>query len=155
VIVGGYPDPPAILTVPMNDRHRHGGFEIPAGYVDPAGRAIDHALLSQVVGAAVAGCPTCGDALLTLLVQDPATTARLVELTCISTRELFGGLPAAMTDEHAPGPMALEFRALARTGLNGGNSAMFNLREHMSTTQRRAAAGNAVSLLVSQLSIGL
>lgn len=139
----------------VNGDHEHGGFEIPLDYVDPAGRAVDHRLLGDFVGASVAGCRSCRDALLTFVAEDPPTTARLVELACISTRELLGGLPATMTEEHADGPVGLEFRRLAGAGVAGANSAMFAACVLMSSAQRRAAADTAAGILVTQLRLGL
>jgi hypothetical protein len=139
----------------VNGDHEHDGFEIPLDYVDPAGRAVDHLLLGDFVGAVVAGCRSCRDALLTFVAEHPPTTARLVELACISTRELLGGLPATMTEEHAGGPIGLEFRRLAGTGVDGANSAMFSACERLSSADRRAAADTAAGILVAQLRLGL
>jgi len=139
----------------VNGDHEHDGFEIPFDYVDPAGRAVDHRLLGDFVGAAVAGCSSCRDALLTFVAEDSPTAARLVELACIATRELLGGLPATMTEEHAGGPIGLEFRRLAGTGVDGANSAMFTACARMSSEQRRAAAATAAGILVAQLRLGL
>lgn len=131
--------------------HDHPGFEPPADYTDPTGRPIDHALLGQFIGAAYDGCTSCQDALMTLLIQDSDTTARLVELACIATHTLFGGLPANMTNDDAPGPAAPEFRRLARAGLDGGNPILFEDCARMTPKQRRAAANTAADLVVGHL----
>jgi len=135
----------------VNGDHEHGGFVIPLDYVDPAGRAVDHQLLGDFVGAAVAGCPSCRDALLTFVAEDPPTAARLVELACIATREALGGLPATMTEEAAGGPVGLEFRRLAGVGVAGGNDAMFDACGRLDSEQRRAAADTAAGILIAQL----
>jgi hypothetical protein len=138
----------------VSGQHDHAGFEIPATFGDPLGRPVDHALLGRFVGAAFDGCVSCQDPLLTLMVEDPATTARLVELACVATDAVLGGLPAGLTDQHAPGLAALEFRRLARAGLDGANDAMFTACADMTTTERRAAANTAADILVGQLASG-
>jgi hypothetical protein len=72
------------------DHHRHDGFDIPAA--DPAGHSVNHELLSQFIGAALDTCASCEDALLTLMVEDPVTTAHLVKMACVSTDTASGGL---------------------------------------------------------------
>lgn len=138
----------------MRQEHSHTGFEIPAGLGDPLGRPVDHELLGQFVGAAFDTCVSCQDALLTLMVEDPATTARLVELACVATHSLLGGLPASLTDEHAPGMAAPEFRRLAHAGLDA-NDAMFAACAQLTSIERRAAANTAADILASQLGAGL
>lgn len=133
------------------DAHSHPGFEVPDS--DSAGRPVDHALLGKFVGAAFDGCTSCQDTLLTLMVEDAVTTARLVELACVSTQSLLGGLPANMTDEDAPGPAAPEFRRLARAGVDGANTAMFDDCAGMTSTERRAAANTAADILIGQLGV--
>ena len=138
----------------MSTDHQHAGFEIPTDYTDPAGRTINHDLLGQFIGAAYDRCTSCQDAHLTLMVEDAATTARLVELACVATASAFGGLPASMTDDAAPGPSSPEFRRLARAGLDGNNDTMFAECAAMTITQRRAAANTAAGTLVGHLSLG-
>lgn len=133
----------------VSQQHDHAGFEITFG--DPLGRPVDRALLGRFVGAAFDSCVSCQDAQLTLMIEDPATTARLVELACVATDSLLGGLPAGMTDEHAPGLAAPEFRRLARAGLDGANDAMFTACADMTSTERRAAANTAADILIGQL----
>lgn len=137
------------------ETHAHEGFEIPADTADPLGRPVDHTLLGELVGCAMDGCTTCQDPLLTLLVEDAATTARLVELACIATHSAFGGLPASMTDDGVPGPSSAEFRRLARAGLDGANDAMFATCERMPPTERRSAANTALDTLVGLISAGV
>jgi hypothetical protein len=112
----------------MSQQHDHAGFEIPATLAGPLGRPVDHDLLGRFVGAGFDGCTSCQDALLTLMVEDPDTTARLVELACVATHGALGGLPASMTDDDAPGLAAPEFRRLARAGLDGANDAWWRER---------------------------
>ncbi|MEU3756399.1 hypothetical protein AB0H17_27170 [Streptomyces olivoreticuli] len=139
---------------PEESAHRHEGFEIPDDFVHPGGRRIDNRLLGDLTGAAFDGCASCQDPLLTLLVEDATTTARLVELACISTHAMLGGLPASMTDDDAPGQSSPEFRRLARTGLDGATGAMFQECERMTPTERRAAANTALDTLIGQMAIG-
>lgn len=134
--------------------HTHSGFEIPADYPDPAGRPVDHELLGQFVGAAFDGCTSCQDALLTLMVEYPPTTARLVELACVSTNAAFGGLPANLLQDGVPGPASPEFRQLARAGADGANTTMFTICEHMTSTERRHAANTAADILIGNLHLG-
>jgi hypothetical protein len=90
-------------------------------------------MLGQFVGTPFDGCTSCQDALLTLMVEDPTTTTRLVELACVSTHAALGGLPANMTDEQAPGLATREFRRLARAGADGATHAMFTNCERMTS----------------------
>lgn len=80
----------------------------------------------------------------------------MLELACISTRDVFGGFPDSLTATDEPSAFAVEFRELARTGLDGGNEAMFEQCARMNLAQRRrTAAASAAALLIRQLSIGL
>jgi hypothetical protein len=129
--------------------HAHAGFEHGP---DRYGRPVDGELLGQFTGAAFDGCTTCQDALLTRIVDDPPTCARLVELACVATHGAFGGLPASMTDETSTdGVTSPEFRRLAHAGLDGANDAVFALCAQMTVAERRAAANTAADLLVGHL----
>ncbi|BBG20749.1 hypothetical protein RVR_P25 (plasmid) [Actinacidiphila reveromycinica] len=139
---------------PQPESHAHEGFEIPDDITDPDGRPVDHGMLSRLVGAAYDGCTTCQDPLLTLLVEDTATTARVVELACISTDAILGGLPPSMTDDSVPGASSPEFRRLARAGVDGENVAMWQECAAMTPTERRAAVNTALDTLVGFLGIG-
>lgn len=129
----------------MSTNHAH-AFGITPGHADPEGRAIDYDLLDQFVGAAVDGCTPCQDAHLTLLVDDAPTAARMVELACVATHQQFGGLPSAMTHD-GPGPN-LEFRRLARVGVDGARVAMFDTCAAMTPAERRAAVNSATDYLI-------
>lgn len=131
--------------------HAHADFALTDDETDPLGRPVDATLLDQYVAAAYDSCTSCQDALLTLLVDDAVTTARLVELACIAVHNALDGLPASMTDENAPGLASREFRLLARAGLDGANTTMFDQCAHMSTPQRRDAANTATDLLIGHL----
>lgn len=141
---------------PEPTEHTHAGFEIPEDFEDPEGRPVDHKLLSALVGAAFDGCLSCQDPLLTLLVEDPATTARLVELACIIVQNLFGGLPASMTyPGHDPSnAFSVEFRRLAYEGLDGAHEAMGQMCAAMPVVNRRAAANTALNQVVGGLASG-
>lgn len=130
----------------MSADHHHSGFEIPP---DPAGRPIDHELLGKFVGAAFDRCTSCQNALLTVVVEDPAAIARLVGWTCVSTHAAFGGLPVYLIDDGVPGPATPEFRQLAR--LAGAATAMISACEQMTSYQRRCAVHTAIDILVDNL----
>jgi hypothetical protein len=134
--------------------HQHAGFEMPAGYIDPEARPVDHELLGRFVGAAFDGCAPSQDALLARMAQDPVTTARLVELACVATLGALGGLPASLTQDDVPGLAGPEFRRLARAGLDGANAELFRACEQMTAAERRAAADSAADLLVGLLATG-
>lgn len=136
--------------------HDHGaGFDLSAGYVDPEGReGIDTALLGRFIGAALDGCTTCQDAELTLMCEDAATTARLVELACVSVMSTLGGLPRNMYDQRAPGLTSNDFRWLASAGMDGNNARMFELTAHMTPARRRGAANDAADILVGVITSG-
>lgn len=140
---------------PEPTEHTHDDFGFPEDGVDPEGRPVDHKLLSALVGAAFDGCLSCQDPLMTLLVEDPATTARLVELACLVVQSLFGGLPASMTAPDAlPTAFSVEFRRLARAGLDGANDAMWQMCAVMPVVDRRAAANTALNQVVGGLASG-
>lgn len=135
--------------------HAHEGFEIPDDFEHPGGRRVDNKLLGELTGAAFDGCTSCQDPLLTLMTEkDPTTTARLVELACVGVHGALGGLPASMTDDDVPGQSSLEFRRLARAGLDDANDAMFEECERMSPAERRAAVNTALDTLIGQISMG-
>lgn len=69
----------------------------------------------------------------------------------MSTQDLFGGLPAHLIQNDAPGPANPEFRQLARAGLGGATTTMVTVCEHMTSQQRRYAAHTAVALLADNL----
>ncbi len=136
---------------PEPEGHAHEGFEIPDDYRDPAGRPVDHKMLGALVGAAMDSCLSCQDVLTTLLVEDSATTARLVELTCIAVDDASGGLPRSMTEGGGPGFAAPEFRRLATLGVDGGNAEMFEECGRMDVAERRSAVNTALDFLVARL----
>jgi hypothetical protein len=136
---------------PEPRQHDHTGFEIPADVIAAEKRPVDHGLLGALMGAAIDGCTTCQDPLITLLTEDAATTARVVEMACVWMQQTLGGLPASLTDDNAPGYASLEFRRLARTGLDGSNDAMWQECQEMTPTQRREAANSALDLIVGAM----
>lgn len=137
------------------DTHRHEDFGFPDSYSDPSGRPVDHRLLGALIGASMDGCTSCADPLLTLLTEDPISTARLVELACTSMQTVLGGLPPSMTKDGVPGLSTPEFRALARAGLDGENDMMFTACAAMTPAERRAAANTALDTVVGTLVYGL
>jgi hypothetical protein len=138
----------------VTDHHQHAGFTPPPGYADPAARQVDHELLGRLVGAAFDSCPSCQDAHLTLCVEDPAATARLVELACVGVQQALGGLPGNLISPARPGLASLEFRKLARAGLDGSNDELFRACERLTIAERRAAANTALDLLTGLLAGG-
>ena len=95
------------------DAHVHAPG-LPPSVCEAQGRLVDAGILGAVVGAAVDGCFACQLVLMNDLVTDSVTTARLVELACISLDRVFGGLPASALDDREPGPASLEFRQIGR-----------------------------------------
>lgn len=133
--------------------HDH-DFPAPENYVDPNGReGVDIALLSRFMGAAFDACTTCQDAELTLIVSDPPTCARLVELACTDMAAQFGGLPASVLNPSAPSVLSREFRELAQAGVDGNNDALHAACAAMKPTQRRKAANDAADRLVASISL--
>lgn len=106
--------------------HTHRGFEIGEATVDASDDAepVNYVLLGEFMGAAFDRCTSCQDALTTLIAADPSTTARLVELACVTLQDRFGTLPANMSEDGPPGAAAPEFRRLVRAALDGENPAM-------------------------------
>jgi hypothetical protein len=132
------------MTTPPTDEHEHEPFD---AIDDPDGRPVDGALLGRFIGVAYDGCVTCQDPLLTLLVEDAATTARLVEVACVTTGEILGGLPSSMLPG-GPGPASEPFRRLAAAGTDGNREALFTATAAMSTGERRAAANTAADTII-------
>lgn len=143
----------AWCTLSAMSDHDH-DFGLPDGYADPLNRPVDGALLGRFIGSAFDGCTSCQDAELTLVVSDPATCARLVELACVTAQNMFGGLPANMTDPDARGVASPEFRELARAGLDKANDAMFAACAEMRPNARRKAANTAADTIVGALQLG-
>lgn len=129
--------------------HAHGAGLLPPP--DAHGRPVDGRLLAEYLGAVIQACNSCQDVHLTLLIEDPATTARLIELACVSMRKLAGGLTPDLLDDAVPGPASPEFRRLARIGSNRNNDQMWAECETMSPTERRAALNTAADLLAGYL----
>ncbi len=125
---------------------------LPPSILATAGRTVDVELLDSFVGATVDGCFACQLVLMDDLVADPVSTARLVELACISLDRVMGGLPGSALYDHEPGPASLEFRRLARAGLYDGG-AVYRECEYMTLAERRAAAYTAVDTLVAAVNM--
>lgn len=119
------------------------------------GHPVNGGLLAELMGAALDGCTSCQDPLLTLLAEDTATTARVVSLACIAIHEKFGGLPSSLTDPAAPDALASqEFRRIARAGVDmedATDSEMWKATSELDSTGRRAAANSALDLLAGML----
>lgn len=133
----------------MTTEHDHSGFE----ETDPDGRGVDTATVSGLVGAAFDGCDWCQARHLGVLAGDAVSTARLVELACMLTVELVGGVPATMYDDDTPGVSSPAFRMLVRTGKDGANNAMYALAQRMPPERRREAAETALDTIVGHLTV--
>jgi hypothetical protein len=135
----------------VTDEHDHALPLSPDVLADPRGLPVDMAMLARLIGAAFEGCASCQDPLMTLLVPDAPSVARLVELACVATYSLFGFLPANMTDPDVPGRSGPAFRKLAAAGADGENAALFELCEQMDPRARREATNDALEILVGHL----
>ncbi|MEU5157774.1 MULTISPECIES: hypothetical protein [Actinomycetes] len=127
--------------------HAHPGWSLD-DVPQPGGWQADSKLFEELTGAAFEGCTTCQDVLLTLLVEDSVTTARLVEMACGAIIDLEGELPASQVDPDAPGEASREFRRLARAGLGTSTDGMYRECGQMTPAERRAAANTALDTLV-------
>ncbi|MCY0937547.1 hypothetical protein [Streptomyces sp. H34-S4] len=138
-------------AIPTADSHAHGDFRVPDDTTHPGSenRRIDNRLLGQIIGTAMDGCTSGQGPLLTLLAEDAATTAHVVELACIAVHQTYDGLPASMTEDDAGGTASPEFTRLARAGLDGANDTMFTQCERMTPTERRHAANTALAAFIS------
>lgn len=83
------------------------------------------------------------------LVTDSVTTARLVELACISLDRVSGGLPASALGDREPGHASLEFRRLARACTTVARCT--GSGAPMTHDERREAACTAVDSLVAAI----
>ncbi|PCG87390.1 hypothetical protein CIB93_04370 [Streptomyces sp. WZ.A104] len=94
--------------------------------------------------------------MLRFMVEDPATSARTVELACVAVHGQLGGFPPSMTDEDAPGSTSSpEFRRLARAGLDGANGAMFREWERrVAGAERRSTVNTATDTIVGLMAVG-
>ncbi|AYF78174.1 hypothetical protein D7D52_34965 [Nocardia yunnanensis] len=131
--------------------HEHDGFGgLLAGL---AGGGVDVVLLGQLVGAAFEECPSCQEALLTLVAEDAPTTAQLVELACVAVREtLRGYLPADLVDtDETDSPVPIGFRRLARASLDSDTATVNALCAGLAATERHAAARTATALFVGEM----
>ena len=146
---------------PRRDRqepatHDHGKGFSPV-VEDFAGQPVNGGLLTELMGASLDGCTSCQDPLLTLLSEDPVTTARLVNVACVAVQGLMGGLPKGLLDPADPSAMASqEFRRLARAGADVDDEAvlaseMWKVTSTMTPSERRAAANSALDLLAGML----
>ncbi len=114
----------------------------------------DSRLFEEVTGAAFAACASCQDAALTLLVEDPVTTARLVELACGAIIRAEGDMLADQLDPDSAAVSSLEFRRLARAGLGRTTDGVYRECAQMTPAQRRAAANTVLDTLIGYAAIG-
>jgi hypothetical protein len=124
---------------------------------DFGGLPVNGGLLADLIGAALDGCTTCQDPLLTLLAEDPVTTARMVSVACIAVAEVTGGgLPSSLLNPDTPGFASQEFRKIANAGVNQDTedltaAKMLGVIVPMTPTERRAAANSALDLIAGSL----
>ncbi|MFJ1709379.1 hypothetical protein [Kitasatospora sp. NPDC088346] len=113
----------------------------------------DGALFEAVIGAALASCTSCQDVTLTLLVEDSATCARLVQLACGMLAEFEGGVPLNQTDPDLPGFASLPFRRLARATQDTTAQAVLRECERMTARERRDAVNTALDTLIGYVAL--
>ncbi|MFE9424224.1 hypothetical protein ACFYNO_14800 [Kitasatospora sp. NPDC006697] len=128
-------------------------MELPGGPTDADGRPVDQRLLGELTAAALKDCDGCVDRLLGAVAAEPASVARLVEVSRLIAIRLHNGeLPPFMTDDQdMSGPGTAEFRRLVRA-VNAAEP-LFEKCEQMTVAERRTAARTAVELLVGHLTI--
>ncbi|WP_331765103.1 hypothetical protein [Nocardia sp. NBC_01388] len=128
--------------------HGHKGFEIAPGKLAGA----DTVLIGQLVGAAFDECPSCQEALLTLVAQDAPTTAQLVELACVAVNDTLGGIPVDLVDTaDTDSPVPLAFRELALSFMDGDPAPLHAHSAVLPATERHAAARTATALFVGEM----
>ncbi|MET7487724.1 hypothetical protein [Streptomyces sp. NPDC005538] len=132
--------------------HEHGSVELPGGPTDAEGRAVNEQLLGALVGAAIKGSE-CVAEHLDEVAADPACLVRLVTFSRLTVLRVYRGeLPGFMTDDDDGfGPSAPELKRLVRAMTSG--EPLFELCEQMAPTERRAAAGDALDLLIGHLTL--
>lgn len=132
--------------------HEHGSVELPGGPADAEGRAVDEQLLGALVGAALKGSD-CVAGHLDEVAADLACLVRLVNFSRLTVLRVYRGeLPGFMTDDGDRfGPSAPELRRLVRAATAG--EPLFEVCEQMTPAERRAAAGNALELLIGHLTV--
>lgn len=119
------------------------------------GHPVNGGQLVELLGAALDGCTSCQDPLITLMVEDPTTTARMVSLACVAFHEQYGGLPKGLTDPERENAMASrEFRLLAAAGVDqeeNTDSELWKVSSAMTLAERRAALNSALDLLAGMV----
>ncbi|MBF6301195.1 hypothetical protein IU459_27155 [Nocardia amamiensis] len=132
----------------MIREHTHSGAPVD---VDPFGRDVDAGLLGQLVGAALDGCQPCQRELIAAVADHAPTSARVVELACIGLQDALGGVPPSAYIDDDSSSFVPQFRALARTGLDGANDAMWTAAAAMTPAERAAAIDCALDTLIGLL----
>lgn len=132
--------------------HEHGSVELPGGPTDAEGRAVNEQLLGALVGAAIKGSE-CVAEHLDEVAADLACLVRLVTFSRLTVLRVYRGeLPGFMTDDDDGfGPSAPELKRLVRAMTAG--EPLFELCEQMTPAERRAAAGDALDLLIGHLTL--
>ncbi|MFE3105295.1 hypothetical protein [Nocardia tengchongensis] len=128
--------------------HAHEEFESGPGTLPGA----DPVLLGHLVSAAADECPSCVEALLSLIAHDAPTTAQLVELACAAVNNTLGGLPVDLvdtTDPDSPVPMAL--RQLVAARMDRNRATVNTVCASLSAADRHAAARTATALLAGEI----
>ena len=132
--------------------HQHGSVELPGGPTDTEGRAVNEQLLGALMGAALKGCE-CVAEHLDEVADHPACLVRLVTVSRLTALRVYHGeLPGFMTDDDdTSGSSAPELRRLVRAVTAA--EPLFELCEQLTPAERRAAAGEALELLVGHLTV--
>ncbi|HEY1971773.1 MAG TPA: hypothetical protein VGH89_27705 [Pseudonocardia sp.] len=114
---------------------------------------MDHQLLARLLGAMLDGCGLCAELLLVMLAEDALTTARLVELCCMSAREQ-GGINGRSAHPNTSATPSAWFRELAEAGVARGSAVLSRRCQQMTPDQRREVASDDMTVLIHQLSPG-
>jgi hypothetical protein len=99
------------------------------------------------------GCSLCAELLLVMLAVDSLTTARLVDLCCISARGQ-GGIISWHADSDTSADPSVQFWELAEAGVTSGSAALSWRCQQMTPDQRREVASCAMAVLIQQLTPG-
>ncbi|WP_405749416.1 hypothetical protein OG232_04565 [Streptomyces sp. NBC_01411] len=132
--------------------HQHGSVKLPGGPTDAKERAVDEEALGALVGAALKDSECVAEH----LDEVAANLACLVRLVTFSRhaalRVYHGELPGFMTDDDDNfGPACPELKRLVRAVTAG--EPLFEVCEQLTSAERRAAARDALELLIGHLTL--
>ncbi|WP_077060479.1 hypothetical protein [Streptomyces sp. MP131-18] len=126
---------------------------LPGGPTTTDGHAVNEPLLGALAAAAIRDCTECVDRFLDEIADAPASVARLVEVARLAALRLHRGeLPGFFTDDDdRSGPAMPELKHLVRAATAA--EPLTAVCEQLTTAQRRAAARDAIEMLVGQLKV--